>query len=521
MKTKTLLGALTVAATAAFATAAQAEGTVVWSMQGDALTLDPMSQNEGPTNAVARQIYETLVGRNVEMTIDPQLATEWRTIDPETWEFTLRQGVTFHDGAAFTAEDVVFSFERAKHEASDFKSYIGTVTGVEAVDDYTVRITTDGPNPILLSQISNIFIMDKDWAEANGSANPQNYAAQEETFAVRNANGTGPFSVELREQDVRTVFQKNPNWWGADQYPVNIDAIELRPINNAATRVAALLSGEIDVVTAVPLQDIGRVSATPNLKLEQINQIRTIFFGMDIGADSLRHTDGPNPFADPKVREAMYRAIDIEAIRQKVMRDLAFPAGIITSPGVDGYTPELDERLAFDVEGAKALMAQSGFPDGFSAQLDCPNDRYNNDEAICQATVGMLAQIGIDVTLNAQSKSLHFPLIQNRETDFYMLGWGVPTLDSHYVFDFLYKSDGTWNATGFADARLDELVAAMAREVDLEKRNAMIQEAWEIAKASNAYLPLHHQVIVWASKDTVTLPIRPNDEPLFRHATVN
>ena len=523
MRKTYLAGAVSLAAVMAFSMPAMAENAIVWSMSGDALTLDPMAQNEGPTTAVSRQIYEALVGRNVEMTIEPQLATEWRTVDPTTWEFKLRQGVKFHDGADMTAEDVVFSFNRAKEEASDFKSYITTVTEVVAIDDYTVQIKTDGPNPILLSQIGNIVIMDKGWAERNGAIKPQNYKEKEETFAVRNANGTGPFQVELREQDVRTVMVKNANWWGSSVYPTNIDKIELRPIANAATRVAGLLSGEIDVVTSLPVQDIPRVKNTAGLKVEEIAEQRAIFFGMDVAAAELRSSDvkGKNPFADARVREALYLALDVNAIRDKIMNGQSVPAGIITSPGIDGYTEALNARMPMDVAKAKSLLAEAGYPDGFSVRLDCPNDRYVNDEPICQAAVAMFSQIGVKVQLQAQPRSLHFPLVQKDESDFYMLGWGVPTLDSHYVFNFLYKTDGSWNFTNFSDARMDELIEAMAVEMDPAARAAQIAEAWDIAKAANVYLPIHHQGIAWGMKDTLNLAIRPNAEPLFRSATVN
>jgi len=499
-----------------------AENVLRWASQGDALTFDPHAQNEGPTNTANLQVYEPLVRRNESLTKIPGLATAWETVEPTVWEFKLREGVTFHDGADFSAEDVVFSFERARSETSDFRDYITSVTEVRAVDDYTVQIVTDGPNPILPDQLTQIGMMDSGWAEEHSVTEPQDFANQEETFAVRNANGTGPFMLELREPDVRTVMVKNPDWWGLEAHPHNIDRIVYTPVSNQATRVAALLSGELDYVLDPPLQDLERIESAPGLKVQSVNQIRTIFFGLNVGAEALESSNlaEANPFADPRVRQAMYQAIDIDAIQQKVMRGNSIPAGIITSPGVHGYTEALDARLTYDPEGARSLLEEAGYPDGFEVTLDCPNDRYNNDEAICQAVVGMLGRIGIGVNLDAQTKSLHFPKIQNRETDFYMLGWGVPPLDSHYVFNFLYRSDGSWNATGFSDERLDELVQAMEQETDLEKRDAMIAEAWDIAKASNAYLPLHHQVISWAMSDKLTLPIRADDSPRFYMARI-
>ena len=493
-----------------------------WASQGDALTLDPHAQNEGPTSTMISQMYDSLILRDAELKKIPGLAVSWSAVEPSVWEFKLREGVTFHEGQPFTADDVVFSFTRALSETSDFKNYVNSIEEVTKVDDFTVRITTKGPNPILPDQITSIRIMDEEWSKEQGVEKPQDYASQEETFAVRNTNGTGPFILTQRDPGIETKLKVNDGWWGwgVTDPKTNVTEVTYTPVANASTRVAALLSGEVDYVLDPPLQDLKRIDAQPNLKVEQINQIRTIFYGLDVGAEQLRNSSvtGKNPFQDPKVREAMYKAIDIDAIKAKTMRGLSFPAGIITSPGVHGFTEALDGRLPYDVAAAKTLMAEAGYPDGFEIQLDCPNNRYNNDEAICQATVGMLAQIGIKVNLNARPKSIHFKALQNKESDFYMLGWGVPTLDSHYVFSYLSASDGSWNFTNFSDARMDELTDAMEIETDAAKRDAMIAEAWDILKASNVYLPLHHQVIAWGLNADLELPIVANDSPALRMA---
>ncbi|MEM8801238.1 MAG: ABC transporter substrate-binding protein [Pseudomonadota bacterium] len=510
--TRNLAAALSVSALAlSVPVAASAENVLRWTSQGDALTLDPHSQNEGPTNSMNSQIYEALVSRNYNMELEPELATSWEP-GPDGWTFTLREGVTFHDGAAFTAEDVVFSFDRAKAEASDFKEQAKAVTGVEIIDDFTVKLLTDGPNPILANQLTSILIMDKGWAEANNVVTPQDFAASEETFAVRNANGTGPFVVESRAPEELTVLTAYPEWWGKDVFPGNLDKIEYRPISNAATRVAALLSGEVDFVLDPPLQDLKRIEATDGLKVETVAQIRSIFFGFDGGSDALRtaSVDG-NPFKDVRVREAFNLAIDKDAIQRVVMEGLSFPTAMITPPGVLGNTPELDKQFGFDPDKAKALMEEAGYGDGFSIQLDCPNNRYNNDEKICQAAVAMLAKIGVDVKLDAIPKAQHFPKIQNRTTDFYLLGWGVPTLDSHYVFSYLFDKEGSWNATGYDNARVNEITNAITTETDLDKRTAMINEAWEIIRDEKPYLPVHHQVIAWGMSDQFDIPIASDD----------
>ena len=520
MNLKKITSFVAVALLATVASTAQAN-TVKWSMKGDSLTLDPHEQNEGPATMVSRQIYEALVSRGLDMSIEPQLATEWTIENPTTWVFTLRKGVTFHDGSPLTASDVVFSFNRAKSKTSDFKEYIDSVTSVEAVGADKVKLVTEGPNPILLNQISNIFVMSEAWSKANDSALPGDFNADEKTFASSNANGTGPFKITLREQDTKTVFEKNDGWWGTVAH--NLDRIELYPIANSATRVASLLSGEIDIVTDAPVQDLKRIDSSAGHTVNSVEQMRTIFLGMDQGSAELRSSNikGKNPLADKRVRQAFYQAIDIEAIKKKVMRGLSSPAGIITFPGVTGYTKDLDARLAYDPDASKKLLADAGYGDGFDITLNCPNDRYVNDEAICTAVVGMLGKVGINVNLFAQTKSTHFQDLKNGLSDFYMLGWGVPTLDSHYVFSFLYDSKGSWNKVGFDNARVDELIQTMVVEVDPAKRNAAIAEAWAIVSDDISYLPLHHQVISWASKSNVDVPIRPNNEPLFRFATVN
>jgi peptide/nickel transport system substrate-binding protein len=503
---------------------AQAENVIRWSAQGDAITLDPQAQNEGMTLATAQQIYEPLVNRAETMALTPGLALSWGlTEDPTVWEFKLRPGVTFHDGRAFTADDVVFTFARALSPTSDMKDIIGTVLDAVAMDDFTVRIITDGPNPILPQQINDIFIMSRGWAEEHDVVEPQDTASGQETYAVRHANGTGPFVLDLREPDVRTVLVKNPNWWGLkEDNPHNIDRIVFTPISNAATRVAALLSGELDFVLDTPVQDLARVKRTPGLTVQTTAEVRAIFLGLNTGRKELRSSNikGKNPFADLRVRHAMNMAVDRQAIVQRIMRGLAEPAGMLLSPGIGGYTAEIDALPPYDPEAARALMAEAGYPDGFSVTLDCTNDRYMNDEAICQAVVGMLARIGITVRLDAKSKTLHFPKIQNDETDFYLLGWGSGTMDSHYHLDFLAMPDRAWNRTGLKDPDLFAMINTIATETDLAKRDALINDAWLRVKAAEVYIPLHHQGLAWTMKDRLSLPIQPDNQPQFRLAHV-
>ena len=501
--------------------------SIKWSMPGDSLTLDPHAQNEGPTHMVSRQIYEGLVTPGINMEILPQLAESWVATADDTWIFNIRRGVMFHDGSSLTAGDVAFSINRARTAPSDMVDLIKSITSATALNDHTVEIKTDGPNPILLNELTQIFVMSEAWAKANNCEASYNWDAGETSYCASNANGTGPFEITFREQDVRTVFEKNNNWWG-NHYAHNIDKIELLPIKNDATRVAALLSGEIDYTNVVPVQDIKRINSSSGHSVKMTPQNRTIFFGMDQGSAELNSSNikGKNPFADKRVRLAMYHALDMDAIQDKVMRGQSVPAGIITAPGVNGHTAARDQRLPYDPELSKQLLAEAGYPDGFELTLDCPNDRYINDEAICVAAISMFAKIGVTVNLDAKTKSQHFSEVKEGDangmtSDMYMLGWGVPTFDSHYVYSYLFESSGSWNKVNFSNARVDELVAAMGVETNLEKRNAMIAEAWDITQDNVAYLPLHHQVVNQAAKSNVDVPIRMNNEPLFRFANVN
>ncbi len=522
MKLKHIMTGLALGAAVAMvampASAAKDKNVIRWASQGDALTSDPHAANESPTHSASRKVYDTLTYNDKDMKLTPWLATSWKLVDPTTWQFNLRKGVKFHDGTDFTATDVKFSFERAKSKTSDLKGDISSVKEVKIIDPYTVHIITNGPDPILPNLLTNIYIMSKAWSEKNNVTAPQDRAAKEETYAVRNAMGTGPFKMKLREPDVRTILVKNENWWGLKDYPHEVDEIIYTPIANQATRVAALLSGELDFILDPPLQDLNRIKNTPGLHLAQTAQVRTIFLGMNQGVKELRSSNikGKNPLADRRVRQAFYQAIDIEAIKKKVMRGYSVPAGLITPPAVHGYTDELNKRRPYDPAAAKKLLAEAGYADGFSLQLDCPNNRYINDEGICQAVVGMLGKIGVKVNLSAIPKTIHFPKIKNRETDFYMLGWGVSTLDSHYVFNYLTKcADKGWNGTGYCDAETDKIIDDMEKEVDFGKRDAMIAEVWKRMRENVNYLPLHHQVIVWAMSDRVDIPIVADDGVRF------
>jgi peptide/nickel transport system substrate-binding protein len=500
--------------------------TLRWARSGDSLTLDPHAQNQGPTHTFAHHIYETLVDRETDGALIPRLSTEWtlKEGDNTTWVFKLREGVKFHDGADFTAEDVVFSLDRARSQKSNMRQLHADVESVTAVDDLTVEIKMKGPSPLYPNNLTNTFIMDKTWSETNNVQEVQDFAAGEDNYAVRNANGTGPYVLESREPDVRSVLKMNENHW-AEQKPAVTELIYL-PIADAATRFAALLSGEVDLVQDVPVQDIERLSGTDGIKVETGPENRVIYFGYKFGDAPLKSSNvtDKNPFNDPKVREAMELALDREAIKRVVMRGQSIPTGVANPPFVNGWTPELDAFPAPDIEKAKALLAEAGYPNGFTVTLDTPNNRYVNDEAISQAYVGMLGQIGIQVTLASRPIAQHSPLIVNGETDFYLLGWGVPTFDSAYVFNDLVHTKtgnyGAYNPGGYSNPEIDAKIESLGTETDVEKRDATIAEIWEVVKADRVLMPVHNQVLAYAMKSNINLAVHPENQPRMYNVTL-
>ena len=489
-----------------------------YSTTGDVLGLDPHSNNEGPTNTMKGNVYGRLVHRKPDLSLEPDLAVSWDNIDEVTWRFNLREGVTFHNGNPFTADDVVFSLERQQQENSDMAFAVNTVKEIKKVDDYTVDLITNGPDPILLLNMPNFYIMDKEWVEEHDAFEvKRDYSTAD--YAQVNANGTGPFKVVEWVPDTRLVLEPFEDYWNKDGIMTNITRAVFTPISNDATRVAALLSGEIDLMYPVPLQDVRRVNADANSEVMEGPELRTIFLGFDQWRDELMDMPrtGQNPFKDKRVRQAFFQAIDIEAIKRVVMRGAATPTGLMVAPGINGFQEDMNERASYDPEAAKKLLADAGYPDGFPVTFDCPNDRYVNDEEICTAVVPMLERIGIDVTLNAQTKSLHFKkigLAENNNTSFYMLGWTPGSYDSlNPLMQLMTHPDkaghGDWNSGRFSHPRVEELTEMIKTEMDPDKRMGMIREAFQIHQDEFGHITLHQQALAWGVRnDTVEKAIQ-------------
>jgi len=369
---------------------------------------------------------------------------------------------------------------------------------------------TNEPFPILPDTIGFWYMMSKSWCEKNNATVPVDVRKGKENAATLKANGTGPFMLKSREPGIRTIFVPNPRYW--TKVESNITEAVFTPIGNAATRVAALVSGDIDMMEPVPLQDIEKVSANTSLKLLQGPELRTIFLGMDQSRDELLYSSvkGKNPFKDKRVRQAFYQAIDENAIAKTVMRGAATPTALMVAPGINGFVKEQNARLPYDTATAKKLLADAGYPNGFEVGMNCPNDRYVNDAQICQAVAAMLARIDVKVNLMVETKATYFPKILSRETSFYLLGWTPASYDAHNPIFALLMSPGPsgrgqFNLGSYANKRIDELGPQIASELDQKKRDAMIAEVFKIHSDEVGHLPLHQQALAWGMKKNVDL----------------
>ena len=483
--------------------------TVRIANQGDALSMDPHSLNETLQLSVTGNVYEPLVGRNKDLSLTPMLATSWKQTSPTVWRFELRKGVQFHDGTPFTADDVVFSLARTQVEGSDMKSYTNDFKEVRKIDSHTVEIETKTPFPILPDVLSLVYIMSKKWCETNQATVPVDRRKGVENTASFKANGTGPLRVRERQPNVRTVFTRNGSYWG--KIEGNVTEVVFTPIGNDATRVAALLSGGVDVMEPVPVQDIDRVNSSANTRAVTGPELRTIFLGMDQKRDELLYSNvkGKNPFKDKRVRQAFYQAIDIKGIKKTVMRGASNPSAQLVGPGINGFQPEM-KRLPYDVEAAKKLMAEAGYPNGFEVSMNCPNDRYVNDGRICQTVAANLSRINVKINLQAETKGTYFPKVLRRDTSFYMLGWTPATYDAHNAMNAIMrcvddKGAGQFNLGAYCNPKVDELTLKVQAETDKDKRNAYIKEAFDLHAADVGHIPLHQQALAWGVNKKVKL----------------
>ena len=482
----------------------------------DPQTMDPHALALLYQSRVYMQVYDSLVNRDEQFRLEPSLALSWQALNPTTWRFKLRPGVTFHDGSPFSADDAVFSIERALGPTSQRAFQLKGVTGAKKVDALTVDVTLATPDAVLPEKFVGLAMMSKAWSVKNGVEKAQDFNGKQETFAVRNANGTGPFRLERYEPDVRTVLKAYPGWWGkADKRNGNVDEVSYVSIRQDATRLAALASGEIDLVLDPPFQDVERLKTDKQLTLLQTADLGQQYFTFDQARDELEGSDvkGRNPFKDLRVRRAVYHALNVDLIVQKVLRGQGVPTGAFLSPRVDGSLPELDKRLPYDPAKAKALLAEAGYPNGFSVTLDCVNIAYR--ENVCQAASAMLTQVGIRTTLRSSPTNSFFPRLSQGTSAFIEFGW-TPTTDAWATLNALFHTwskdgGGTFNAGRYSNPQLDTLIDNIRVEPDLTRRRALTATALRLIAEDLPYVPLYRRTLSWAMAKKVTAVQWPND----------
>jgi peptide/nickel transport system substrate-binding protein len=489
-----------------------------WTASLDALSMDPHATNNSFTTAFTNNIYETLVRFDERLRIEPALAERWALASPTVWRFTLRRGVRFHNGEPFSADDVVFSWQRTQSPGALVKGNLRDIRDVRKVDAHTVDVETHAPFPLLLQELMNLAVMSKAWCAANDATEASDLQRKKENFANRNANGTGPFVLKSRDVDVKTVLDANPHWWDKPRH--NLAEVVFMPVKADATRTAALLSGAFDATVSVPLQDIARINASGMFAVVQGPELRTIFLGMDQHRDELLYSDvkGKNPFKDIRVRKAIYQAIDVETIRKTLMRGVAWPAGMIPSPLLNSAPQGLNTRLLpFDPDAARKLLNAAGYPDGFGVAMQCPNDRYVYDEQICVAIGAMLSRVGIRTTAQIEPAAKWLARVNANDISLYMLGHaGLPMADTYAVLiDVVATASpttGTLNAGRYSNPAFDAMLPRIAAELDPETRRRLIGEAVAIERNEISHIPLHQQPVTWAARNGIELRQGPDNQ---------
>ena len=474
--------------------------------------MDPHAVASAYNARILNQVYEPLVGRDEKFRLEPRLASSWETIEGG-WRLKLRNDVKFHDGTPFTADDVVFSIERGLRPESQLRVSLPGVTGAKKVDDYTVDLITSGPTPVLPLALTNFRIMSRAWAVKHKVEKPQNFNAKEETFATRNANGTGPFMLKEWVPDTKTVLVANPGYWGRHG---NVTEAQYLVVSTAATRVAGLISGEIDFVVDPALQDVEKLRRSPAIVIGQATGIQAQYMGYGLADDKLKYGEAGdrNPFRDLKVRLAIRHAIDVKALQSKVMRGMGSIGSALFSSAVDGWDARFKEPARYDPELSKKLLAEAGYPKGFSVTLDC--SAAAPADAICQAVAGMLARVGIRVTHQPLPFNLLLPKVTKGDSSLFVIGWQPITADAEGVLVPLAhtpnpRGDGQYNNGGYSNANVDAAIDA-ARVVPMgEKRTKMLGDAMTVLDADAAFVPLSYRNIVWAMNRRVKTPVMPND----------
>jgi peptide/nickel transport system substrate-binding protein len=490
--------------------------------QGSIPSLDPHVLNETFTLGILSNVMEGLVRRDAQLRIQPGLATRWERQSPLLWRFHLRRGVQFHDGSPFSADDVLFSFARARQPLSQQKHRIPNGARLKKVDAHTIDVHLARPSPMLHADWEPLLILSKSWAEKHGM---EKAGATPGAGGGLPANGTGPYRIVRHRPGMSTKFSANSNWWRRSGQTPDFDQIVLHTVNGAQTRTAALLSGQLDLIVPAPIGDLDRIERTAGFKILTGPELRTIFLNMDQMRETLvgASTGTQNPLRDRRVRRAIYHAINAEAIVRVIMRGRAVVASSLVSPLVHPDVGTI-KRFAYDPARAKALLSEAGYGGGFVLPMDCPADRYVNDRPICEAIAGMLMRVGIRVRLNVQTKSLFFAKVLSGggyNSAFNLIGWTPGDLDGLNVLTHIAHcrdaagNGAHFNLGGYCNARVDALTASAQAENDTGRRTAMISKAFQIIHEDTGFVPLHQQKLAWAMSDKIKARARADNQIRF------
>jgi peptide/nickel transport system substrate-binding protein len=520
MKKLTAATAVAAGMLALGAGAATAEKLTI-GLASEPTAMDPHFHNLGPNNAMTLHLFDRLVDQDEKQRLIPGLAVSWKPIDDLTWEFKLREGVKFHDGSDFTADDVVCTIERAPNvpnSPSSFGTYLKGKS-VEKVDDYTVHFKTAEPYPLMANDISTIRIISD---EVGCGASTEDF--NNGTAAI----GTGPFKFVSYTPGESIVLERNDDYWG--QAPIWSE-VEFRPISSGPSRVAALLAGDVDMIAAVPTTDITTLEGNDDIQLSQGVSNRVIYLHMDQFRENspfVKANDGgeiKNPLLDVRVRKAISMAINRDAIVDRVMEGVALPAGQLLPDGFFGVSDNL-EVVEYDPEGSKALLAEAGYGDGFQMTIHGPNDRYINDAKIAEAVAQMLTRIGINTAVETMPRSVYFGRASQGgegnlpEFSFILVGWGAGSGEASSPLKSLIhtfnpdKGFGSSNRGRHSDPETDALIEEALRTVDDAKREELLAAATERAIENVAIIPTHFQVNTWAAKKGLSYVARTDEYTL-------
>lgn len=492
----------------------------------DPQTMDPHALALLYHTRIAFQLHDCLVNRDEQFKLEPALAVSWQNTSPTSWRFRLRPGVKFHDGSLFTADDAVFSIERALGPTSQRSFSLKGLVSVKKVDDLTIDFQLAAPDAVWPEKLWLVAMMSKKWAQTHNVEKAQDFNSKQETYAVRNAMGTGPFKLDSYQPDVIVKLKRHTEYWGAaDKRNGNVDEVSFVGIRSDATRLAALASGEIDLVLDPPFQNVAQLKTEPKLTVLSVTDIGTQYFTFDQARDELINGDvkDRNPFKDKRVRQAVAHALNIDLIVAKVLRGQATPAGSFISPLVDGYLAEVDKRIPYDPAKSRELLKAAGYPNGFGVTLDCVNVAYR--EAVCQAATAMLAQVGIRTKLQSSATNQFFPKLSQGSASFIEFGW-TPAFDPWSTLNALFRTwdpqgGGTFNAGRYSNPQLDALIDAVRTEPDLTKRRARVGVALRMIADDLPYIPLYRRTLNWAMAKKVKAVQWPNDAMELRWVRVS